>query len=70
MLALRSRFKGEFITITPPLVHLRSEVADTFVQPIDSCDTKLTTPQTVVSANSGHWGRLSLAEVLTMLSTE
>ena len=64
------RFKGEFITITPPLVHLRSEVAATFAQPIDSRDTKLATPQTVVSANSGRWGRLRFAEVLTTLSTE
>ena len=64
------RFKGEFNLITPPLVHLRSEVAATFAQPIDSLDTKLTTPQTVVSANSGRWGRLRFAEVLTTLSTE
>ena len=64
------RFKGEFNLITPPLVHLRSEVAATFAQPIDSRDTKLATPQTVVSANSGRWGRLRFAEVLTTLSTE
>ena len=63
------RFKGEFIMITPPLVHLRSEVAATFAQPIDSRDTKLATPQTVVSANSGRWGRLHSAEVLTTLNT-
>ena len=55
--------------ITPPLVHLRSEVAATFAQPIDSRDTKLATPQTVVSANSGRWGRLRFAEVLTTLNT-
>jgi len=64
------RFKGEFITITPPLVHLRSEVAATFAQPIDSRDTKLATPQTVVSATSGRWGRLHAAEVLTAINAE
>ena len=40
-----------------------------FGQPIDSCSTKLATPQTVVSANSGRWGRLHSAEVLTTLNT-
>ena len=40
-----------------------------FGQPIDSGNTKLATPQTVVSANSGRWGRLHFAEVLTALNT-
>ena len=67
---LRARFKGEFITITPPLVHLRSGVTTTLARPFDSPHAKRATPQTVVSANSGRWGRLGFAEVLTMLSTE
>ena len=40
-----------------------------FWQPIDSCNTKLATPQTVVSANSGSWGLRHFAEVLTTLNT-
>ena len=67
---VEGRFKGEFITITPPLVHFRSEVITTLAWPVDSRRSKYATSQTVVSANSGRWGRLRFAEVLTMLSTE